>query len=143
MAEPRAIRWLHLSDLHLGCQREDLWWQVQEDLAASVRAFADRLGPPDLLLLSGDLTNTGAAKQFERVDRLLDALLGWLAESGGAAPLIVVFDVEAHGVSFLLYHLSTFLYSSSFPDAVATQAGPTGGCAAGWNRSYRVPSCPR
>jgi hypothetical protein len=89
MPEPRAIRWLHLSDLHLGCQREDLWWQVQEDLAASVRAFADRLGPPDLLLLSGDLTNTGAAKQFDRVDRLLDALLGWLAPSGGAAPLIV------------------------------------------------------
>jgi hypothetical protein len=89
MAERRAIRWLHLSDLHLGCQREDLWWQVQEDLAASVRALADQLGPPDLLLLSGDLTNTGAAKQFDRVDRLLDALLGWLARSGGAEPLIV------------------------------------------------------
>jgi hypothetical protein len=89
MTGPRAIRWLHLSDLHLGCQREDLWWQVQEDLAASVRTFADRWGPPDLVLLSGDLTNTGAAKQFDRVDRLLDTLRGWLTASGGAEPLIV------------------------------------------------------
>jgi hypothetical protein len=88
MAEPRAIRWLHLSDLHLGCQREDLWWQVQEELERSVRTFAERLGPPDLLILSGDLTSSGAAKQFERVDRLLETLLGWLAKSGGN-PLVV------------------------------------------------------
>jgi 3',5'-cyclic AMP phosphodiesterase CpdA len=110
MSERRAIRWLHLSDLHLGCQREDLWWQMQEDLAASVRSFVERLGPPDLLLLSGDLTNTGAAKQFDRVDRLLDTLLGWLAESGGAEPLIVAVpgnhDVqrppEAKGFQYLI-----------------------------------------
>jgi hypothetical protein len=110
MTGRRAIRWLHLSDLHLGCQREDLWWQMQEDLAASVRAFVERLGPPDLLLLSGDLTNTGAAKQFDRVDRLLDTLLGWLAESGGAEPLIVAVpgnhDVqrppEAKGFQYLI-----------------------------------------
>jgi len=110
MSEQRAIRWLHLSDLHLGCQRDDLWWQMQEDLAASVCAFVERLGPPDLLLLSGDLTNKGAAKEFERVDRLLDTLLGWLAESGGAEPLIVAVpgnhDVqrppEAKGFQYLI-----------------------------------------
>lgn len=110
MTGQRAIRWLHLSDLHLGCQREDLWWQMQEDLRTSVRAFVERLGPPDLLLLSGDLTNTGAAKQFDRVDRLLDTLLGWLAESGGAEPLIVAVpgnhDVqrppEAKGFQYLI-----------------------------------------
>lgn len=89
MAGPRAIRWLHLSDLHLGCRGEDLWWQVQEELEPSVRTLAERLGPPDLLLLSGDLTNTGGARQFDRVDRLLDTLLGWLKESGGGEPLIL------------------------------------------------------
>jgi calcineurin-like phosphoesterase family protein len=85
MAGPRPIRWLHLSDLHLGCRGEDLWWQVQEVLGKSVREMAQRLGPPDLLLLSGDLTNTGDPKEFKRVDRLLEALLGWL----DADPLIV------------------------------------------------------
>jgi hypothetical protein len=88
-AKARAIRWLHLSDLHLGCQREDLWWQMQEELEASVRPFVDSWGPPDLLLLSGDLTNTGAPKQFDRVDRLLDTLLGWLTKSGHPEPLTV------------------------------------------------------
>lgn len=85
MAGPRPIRWLHLSDLHLGCRGEDLWWQVQEVLERSIREMAQRLGPPDILLLSGDLTNTGDPKEFNRVDRLLDTLLGWLQ----AEPLIV------------------------------------------------------
>lgn len=44
--------------------------------------MADRLGPPDLLLLSGDLTYSGTREQFGRGDRLLDALLGWLSASG-------------------------------------------------------------
>jgi len=78
MAGPRPIRWLHLSDLHLGCRGEDLWWQVQEVLEKSVREMAQRLGPPDLLLLSGDLTNTGDPKEFKRVDHLLDTLRVWL-----------------------------------------------------------------
>jgi hypothetical protein len=88
MAGPRAIRWLHLSDLHLGCRGEDLWWQVQDDLKRSVRETVERLGPPDLLLLSGDLTYSGTARQFDLVDRFLDTLLGWLTQSG-EAPLLV------------------------------------------------------
>jgi hypothetical protein len=78
---------LQLSDLHLGCRGEELWWQVQEELEPSIRAGVGRLGPPDLLLISGDLTNTGS--EFDLVDRLLDRLLGWLvAEGGGPEPLI-------------------------------------------------------
>jgi hypothetical protein len=52
MAGLRPIRWLHLSDLHLGCRGEDLWWQVHEVLERSIRSLAERLGPPDLLLIS-------------------------------------------------------------------------------------------
>jgi hypothetical protein len=85
MAEARPIRWLHLSDLHLGGEGEDLFWQMQETLERSVRAMAERLGPPDLLLISGDLTNTGAQEQFDRFDRFLDTLRGWL----GSDPLVV------------------------------------------------------
>jgi DNA repair exonuclease SbcCD nuclease subunit len=59
MSVARPIRWLHLSDLHLGCRGEDLWWQMHEAWEASVRAMAGRLGPPDLLLLSGDLAHRG------------------------------------------------------------------------------------
>lgn len=88
MPGPRPIRWLHLSDLHLGCRGEDLWWQMQEELEASVRTMA---GPPDLLLISGDLANRGSAEEYGKVDRLLDTLVGWLRESagGGPEPLVV------------------------------------------------------
>lgn len=90
MPEARPIRWLHLSDLHLGCRGEDLWWQVEEELRPSVRAMAQSLGPPDLILFSGDLTNRGAAEEFAGVDRFLDKLLGWLRDEGATVdPLIL------------------------------------------------------
>jgi len=90
MPAPRPIRWLHLSDLHLGCRGEDLWWQMQEEWEPSVKEMARRLGPPDLLLISGDLANRGAPEEYAKVDRLLDTLLGWLRDATGAPdPLIV------------------------------------------------------
>jgi len=85
MSGPRPIRWLHLSDLHLGCRGEDLWWQVQEELEKSIRSMAERLGPPDLLLFSGDLTFQGKKDEFKRIDRFLDTLLSWL----DSEPLVV------------------------------------------------------
>jgi hypothetical protein len=66
---------------------------MQEEWEKSVRAVAERLGPPDLLLISGDLAHRGAPEEYQRVDRLLDTVLGWLREAAGAAsgpePLIV------------------------------------------------------
>lgn len=85
MAGPRPIRWLHLSDLHLGCKGRDLWQQMLEALEKSVRAMVRWIGPPDLLLISGDLTNTGAPAEFDEVDRFLARLCHWLE----ADPLIV------------------------------------------------------
>ncbi len=82
MAQARPVRWLHLSDLHLGCRGRGLWWQVQEEFEASIVDMVGRLGAPDLILLTGDLTNSGAAKEFELVDRFLDALLGWIRGAG-------------------------------------------------------------
>lgn len=89
MASPRPLRWLHLSDLHLGCRGAALWWLVEQELAPSVREMARQLGPPDLILLSGDLTFRGARKEFDLVDRFLDQLLHWLREEGGVEPLLL------------------------------------------------------
>jgi 3',5'-cyclic AMP phosphodiesterase CpdA len=89
MATPRPLRWLHLSDLHLGCRGEALWHLVQQELEPSVREMAGRLGSPDLILLSGDLTNKGAKKEFDLVEKFLDRLLGWLGKEGGAEPLLL------------------------------------------------------
>ncbi len=82
----RPLRWLHISDLHLGCHGTELWWQVREDLEQSIRNMAARLGPPDLLLVSGDLTHRGRTKEFRIANRFLDAVFEWL---GDADPLII------------------------------------------------------
>ena len=109
MATHRPLRWLHLSDLHLGCRGEALWRLVQQELEPSVREMAGRLGSPDLILLSGDLTNRGAKKEFELVDRFLDRLLGWLGKEGGEAePLLLAVPgnhdlVRPDGVKAILY----------------------------------------
>ncbi|MFN7964059.1 MAG: SUMF1/EgtB/PvdO family nonheme iron enzyme [Thermoanaerobaculia bacterium] len=89
MAKTRAIRWLHFSDLHLGCRGEEHWWQLETVLEPSVRHWVGKLGPPDLLLLTGDLTFRGAVAEFAQVDRFLAQLLGWLAEERGADPLVL------------------------------------------------------
>jgi hypothetical protein len=82
MATPRPIRWLHLSDLHLGHREREQWWGVEKTFADSVRREAERLGPPDLLLLTGDLANLGTRAEYDLADAFLEALFGWLREAG-------------------------------------------------------------
>lgn len=75
----RALRYLHLSDLHLGCPGQARWWQVEEDFQCSLVATMARIGgPPDLVLISGDLTDAGTPAQFEQLDAFLDKLATWL-----------------------------------------------------------------
>ncbi len=90
--EPKPIRWLHLSDMHLGGHGQDLWWQTQEKLRESVIRMVRRLGAPDLILITGDLSYTGSAAEFALVDRFLDTLLDWIRETIGGFgddPLVV------------------------------------------------------
>lgn len=80
----RPLRWLHLSDLHLGHADPVRSWQVGEEFAASIQhsPFGD---PPDVLLLSGDLTDSGTSEQFGLVDAFLDNLCTLL----GGNPVII------------------------------------------------------
>lgn len=90
MSSPRRIRWLHLSDLHLGCRGEELWWQVHEEFETSIREKTRELGAPDLVLSTGDLTFSGEPEHFEQIDMFLEELLGWIREEApGAEPLLV------------------------------------------------------
>lgn len=59
MAKGETIRWLHLSDLHLGCPGQALWWQAQHEFERGVRAGVERHGIPNLVLWTGDLTFSG------------------------------------------------------------------------------------
>ncbi|MCP4594200.1 MAG: SUMF1/EgtB/PvdO family nonheme iron enzyme [bacterium] len=123
MERPRPVRWLHLSDLHLGCRGTELWWQVGEDFRRSVQEMTARLGPPDLVLISGDLTNRGRAEEFDSADRFLDALCSWLVEAGGGTtPLIIPVPgnhdlIRPQGVAALAFRvLDTYCESTDNPD---------------------------
>ena len=85
------IRWLHLSDLHLGCRGEALWAQVREEFEHSIREHAAQRGMPDLILFTGDLTFRGSEGEFGQVDEFLEALHGWLHAATGSyqRPLVV------------------------------------------------------
>ena len=83
---PRPIRWLHLSDLHVGCPGKALWWTVANEFEKSVKEYVARLGRPDLILFTGDLVFKGDKEEFTKVSQFLDKLLEWIGEP---APLIV------------------------------------------------------
>ncbi|MDC0721623.1 SUMF1/EgtB/PvdO family nonheme iron enzyme [Nannocystis bainbridge] len=86
----RPIRWLHLSDLHVGGRGEAQWWQVLEDFWRSLDIELGRLGAPDMVLLTGDLTNRGAREEFEQLTQFLESLLAKLPRAeDGLPPLIV------------------------------------------------------
>src|SRR5262249_25811840 len=84
-----VYRWLHLSDLHVGCRGESLWWQMLEDFERSQDPWLTHLGAPDLLLLTGDLAWTGAATEYERLDRFLERLLAAIEPKTGRRPLLI------------------------------------------------------
>ncbi|MCX4242076.1 SUMF1/EgtB/PvdO family nonheme iron enzyme [Paraliomyxa miuraensis] len=82
-----AITWIHLSDFHAGQRGKAVWEQVDVELEDSVRDMAERLGPPDVVLFTGDLANYGLEAEYREVDALLDRLNGWL---GREVPVFAV-----------------------------------------------------
>ncbi|MFH2001223.1 MAG: metallophosphoesterase, partial [Planctomycetota bacterium] len=86
----KPVTWLHLSDLHLGCPGRALWWQVHDEFRKSLQEQVKRIGPPDLVLISGDLANKGVKKEYELVDLFLADLKHWLKDAGAErGPLIL------------------------------------------------------
>lgn len=82
-----TITWLHLSDFHADPCREEPWPAIDFELESDVTELAKVLGPPDLVLLTGDLTAHGFAAEYEQVDLLLERLETWL---GRRLPVVAV-----------------------------------------------------
>jgi len=84
----RPIRWLHLSDLHLGCRGSSLWWTVKREFEKNVKEHARRLGAPHFVLITGDLAFKGT--EYPLVDQFIGQLLAWLREvDSGSDPFII------------------------------------------------------
>ncbi|MBF0150898.1 MAG: metallophosphoesterase [Magnetococcales bacterium] len=83
------MRWLHLSDLHMGAPGRSLWWQVHQEFKKSILQDVADKGHPDVIFITGDLTNRGAKKEFELLDQFLNELCDWLRPQNQVEPLII------------------------------------------------------
>lgn len=81
-----GVVWLHLSDLHRGHPGERARWGVaREAVLRDLREMAGTIGPPDLVLFTGDLAFGGTEEDYRKVDETLDEVL----EAAGGDPVLV------------------------------------------------------
>lgn len=70
-----SIGWLHLSDFHQGMTHQGwLWPDAREMFFEDLARIHDRSGPWDLVLFTGDLTQTGSAQEFAAFEDTLGEL---------------------------------------------------------------------
>lgn len=88
----KPLVWLHLTDIHRGQPGERTRWPVARGpLLEDLRAMARELGPPDLIIITGDLAFSGQGREYKLVAETLaevQAAVG--AGQGGPGPLLVV-----------------------------------------------------
>src|SRR5690242_5593763 len=88
---PAHINWLHFSDLRMGASGSLLHDpKHREELERDLRMLSATAGPWDLMVLTGELTATGAEKEFEVLDAFLDSLLSYLGALGSKPVVLAV-----------------------------------------------------
>jgi formylglycine-generating enzyme required for sulfatase activity len=95
-AAQSGIRWLHIADLHAGGQGTAEQHELFDGLRQEIRATAERLGPPDLILLTGDAACTGQDHEYGLVENMIDRIRGWLGEVHPDAPPPLLFAVPGN-----------------------------------------------
>jgi 3',5'-cyclic AMP phosphodiesterase CpdA len=72
-----SVRWLHLSDLHVGVRYQNqLWPRFKAIFHKDLEDLLRRTGPIDLVIFSGDLAQQGTEQEFKQFDEVLDEILG-------------------------------------------------------------------
>ncbi len=90
MSDP-CFRWLHLSDLHFGSERNTaILANVRQAFFEDLKQRHAKHGPWDAILFSGDLVQSGTAEQFNRLDsEFLDPLREELRKMGTTNPWLL------------------------------------------------------
>ena len=87
-----TIRWLHLTDLHFGDPHVKSLWSdnIEAAFVADLAGrAAERGGPLDLLLFTGDLVFSGSDEQFAAFERWLQRLYAHLDRLGLGNPVLL------------------------------------------------------
>lgn len=86
-----SIGWLHLTDLHQGMAgATTLLPAVRQQLFQDLQRLHDTAGPWDLVLFTGDLTQSGSAGDFGGLTEVLQRLWEHLERMGSRPVLLVV-----------------------------------------------------
>lgn len=90
--QPRpSITFLHVSDFHQGVKEQDwVWPDVRNQFLEDLTELLAQSGPLDLVLFTGDLTQSGKKEEFDKLDATLDAIWPTLARGGYSPHLLVV-----------------------------------------------------
>src|SRR4051794_37707841 len=84
-----SIGWLHLANLRFSAAQSRVLEQLWNELTIS-GVLGEPWFPPDLILLTGDVTLHGHADEFDALDRALDRLLEHLQEDRCAPTILAV-----------------------------------------------------
>jgi len=84
-----TIRWLHLTDLHVGMGDQDwLWPRMRSKFREDLQRIRETAGPWDLVLFTGDLVQKGT--EYPKLEQIFDDLWGWFTELGCDPGLLAV-----------------------------------------------------
>jgi len=87
-----GLGFLHLSDLHVRTLGGTLWQdgQIRGAMEGDLAWLCDRMGPIDVVFVSGDLAYTGIATGYGLVTDVLGSLFNFLARIGSRPALLAV-----------------------------------------------------
>ncbi|MBI9051593.1 MAG: metallophosphoesterase, partial [Anaerolineaceae bacterium] len=92
MCAQKEINWLHISDLHIGARGSKIMNQISMELLPIFKKQKTiHTNPPEIILISGDIANSGKTKEYEEADVFLNDLLSDLRSVYGNKidPLII------------------------------------------------------
>jgi len=85
------INWLHLTDWHVGQRGQvHLWPNLRSDFERDVGLLVQAHGPIDLVILTGDLVQSGQKSQFQELEVKLQKLWSFFESLGPAPKLITI-----------------------------------------------------
>lgn len=87
-----SFSWLHLTDLHLGMpEQPSLFPALKDRFFEDLKPLHEKCGDPwDLVLFTGDLTQSGKADEFARVEEFLAELWEHLTKLGSEPSFLAI-----------------------------------------------------
>ncbi|HSS48439.1 MAG TPA: metallophosphoesterase, partial [Thermoanaerobaculia bacterium] len=81
------VKWLHISDLHIGQPSPKVTWDVvRETMIKGISQYVKTEGKVDILIITGDIAYSGAKDEYAKAS----SLVAEIADKSGAASIIAV-----------------------------------------------------